>query len=270
LVGDRVRIERGSFEVTAPRAAVVAHWSPVSRVSRSVSALACELQSRGYRVIVSSSCEAHGELGWDGTVDLDELVVLRKPNVGYDFGSWSVALALAPWIADAERVILANDSMSGPFRPLGPLLDEFDRKGADVWGLTDSLEFAPHLQSYFLGFRDGVLADKPLAAFWARIRDYRDKQQTIFRNELGLSRLLREEGYTRHAAFPHEWTVRSGVNPVIVGWRRMLELGFPFLKREILRDPAVAPEGTTAPVVLERLLDIDVTEWVDAGDLASG
>ena len=50
---------------------------------------------------------------------------------------------------------------------------------------------------------------------------------------------------------------------MIVGWRRLLEHGFPFLKREILRDPTVAPAGETAPKVVRRLLGIDISDWVD-------
>jgi lipopolysaccharide biosynthesis protein len=265
LVGDRARIERGSPSmVPSSRVAVIAHWSASARVTKSVCALVHELQSFGYRVVVSSACEACDDLAWDpATVRVDELVVIRKPNVGYDFGSWSVALSIIPAIAKAERVIIANDSMSGPFVPLRGLLEQFDSTSADVWGLTDSDQFAPHLQSYFLGFRDGVLADRPLAKFWARIGDEPEKLQIIFRNEIGLSRLLRDEGYLQVPAFAHESVVGAGQNPVIVGWRRLLEHGFPFLKREILRDPTVAPAGATAPTVVRRLLGIDISDWVD-------
>jgi hypothetical protein len=50
---------------------------------------------------------------------------------------------------------------------------------------------------------------------------------------------------------------------VIAAWKTLLERGFPFIKREILRDPSVAPDGWTAPAVIESLLGIDVEEWVD-------
>jgi hypothetical protein len=48
---------------------------------------------------------------------------------------------------------------------------------------------------------------------------------------------------------------------VIIGWRRLLELGFPFLKREILRDPAVAPDGEEAPAVVAEVFGVDVADW---------
>jgi lipopolysaccharide biosynthesis protein len=249
--------------VVPSRIAVIAHWSRTTDVTKSVCSLVSELQSFGYRVIVSSACEEPAELTWDAGVATEDLVVIRKPNIGYDFGSWSVALAMMPEIARADRVILANDSMAGPFVSLGPVLEQLERTPVDVWGLTDTQQFAPHLQSYFLGFCNGILADGPLREFWAGIRDSRDKRQVILWNELGLSRILREEGYVQAPAFPHEHFAPRGQNPVVLGWKRLLERGFPFLKREILRDPAVAPAGRLAPEVVKRLLGIDIGEWVD-------
>jgi lipopolysaccharide biosynthesis protein len=264
MVGDQARIERVSPSAAlAGRVAVIAHWSGRAQVSRSVCTLVREFQSFGYVVVVSSACETPDDLVWDTSVCTDELVVIRKRNVGYDFGSWSVALRLIPEIAQSGRVIIANDSMTGPFVTLRPLLERFESTSADVWGLTDSQQFEPHLQSYLLGFRGGVLADRTLRAFWDGVRDLPDKQEVIFKYEIGLSRLLREEGYVQVPAFSQELFVQPGQNPVIVGWKRLLERGFPFLKREILRDPTVAPDGETAPTVVSRLLGIDVAEWVD-------
>jgi lipopolysaccharide biosynthesis protein len=228
-----------------------------------VCTLVNELQLFGYQVIVTSACEVNEELAWSGDVRVDQLVVIRKPNIGYDFGSWGVALWVMPEIARADRVLIVNDSMAGPFVSMRPLLEEFEETGATLWGLTNSAQFAPHVQSYFIGFCDGILDDAPLRRFWGDVRHERDKLKIIFENELGLSRLLHEEGYECVVAFPHEKFVQPGENPVIVGWKRLLEQGFPFLKREILRDPTVAPSGHTAPEVVRCLVGVDVNDWVD-------
>ena len=57
---------------------------------------------------------------------------------------------------------------------------------------------------------------------------------------------------------------------MIVGWKRLLELGFPFLKREIVRDPAVAPDGDSAREVVNRLLGVDLEDWVDDQEVLEG
>lgn len=264
LVADRWHFEARSPELDdASHVAVLAQWSRSTVMSRSMCALVAELQAYGYRVVVSSACEATGHLEWADPVDLDQLTVIRKPNVGYDFGSWSLALHAVPDLSARSRVILANDSMAGPFIPMAPLLEHLDSTPADVWALTDSYQFGYHLQSYFLGFTDGVLCERPLQHFWAGICHEPDRDTVIGRYELGLSRLLREEGFVQVPAFAHELVVQAGENPVIKGWRELLRRGFPFIKREILRDPSVAPGGAGVRAVAKRMLHVDVDEWVE-------
>jgi lipopolysaccharide biosynthesis protein len=264
LLDGHCHFELGSPELAeGPRVALLAHFSTRTLVTRSVATFVDELQQHGYRVVVASSCEATGALVWPDRLDTSQLSVIRKPNIGYDFGTWSIALQLVPAALSAERTIVANDSMAGPFVTLRPILESLDRTPADVWGLTDTQQFGSHLQSYFLAFCNGVLAERPLQRFWSEIRHETDKTEIIMRNELGLSRLLHAEGYVRVPEFSHERVVLPGLNPVIKGWRRLLDLGFPFVKREILRDPDVAPHGERAPHELQRRFGVDVTEWVD-------
>jgi lipopolysaccharide biosynthesis protein len=243
--------------------AILAHWSRRRSVTRSVRELVRELQAGGYQVAVSSTSEVGEALAWGDEVDVGRLVVIRRPNAGYDFGSWSVALDLLPAAARAERTILLNDSMAGPFSSLRPILDGVESTPADVVGLTDTQQFESHLQSYFIAFCNGVLQEKALNRFWGGIRHEPDKTSIILRNELGLSHLLRVEGYVHAPLWSHELVVGSAKNPVIQGWRRLLDLGFPFVKRELLRDPTVAPGGRAVPRELRRRFGVEVAEWVD-------
>jgi lipopolysaccharide biosynthesis protein len=264
LLQGRCEVELGDpGGLTGPKVAVVAHWSRKPVVSRSVNVLLQELQAAGYQAVVSSTSSVTQPLAFGPQVDTSELVVIRRPNVGYDFGSWSIALELVPGATSAQRTLLLNDSMAGPFSSLAPLLADFEASPVDVWGLTDTQQFGSHLQSYLLGFREGVLAERPIAAFWADIAHHDDKDAVIHQNEIGFSRLLQREGFVHAPAFPHERVVAAGQNPVIKGWKRLLDLGFPFLKREILRTPEVAPGGQHAPDALRRRFGVEVADWVD-------
>jgi hypothetical protein len=75
--------------------------------------------------------------------------MLRR-NIGRDFGSWAVGFSEFPFQPDASgcsgggdcdvAVLLANDSVFGPFLPLAPAIFQFFSSGADLFGLTESLE----------------------------------------------------------------------------------------------------------------------------------
>jgi hypothetical protein len=243
------------------RVAVVAAWSARPRLSRSLCRLVEELRAAEFDVVLVSACEDERPLDWP-TTRPDRVRVVRKDNIGYDFGSWSLALQLHPRIAQADYVLFANDSMVGPFRSLEPLLGQFIATHADVWGLTDSAQFGRHLQSYFMGYRHGVLTAPVLARFWAGLRIEPSKDDLIQRAEVGLSRILQREGYAMKAAFPYQRIAPDGENPTIRQWERLLDRGFPFVKREVIRSPEVAAEGDRAPEVILNRFGERVEEWL--------
>ena len=258
----QVRVERGPRgDSSDDRVAVVAQFSQQHRISRSLNAMIAALLGAGYRVVVSSSCQSTSELVFGESVR-DEITVLRKPNVGYDFGSWACGLAWDAGITRARDVVLVNDSMLGPFSALDTVLTGFHESKADVYGLTDTTQFGYHLQSYFIGFKNGVLQEQALRRFWMSIRHETSKERIIQRNEIGLSRLLRAEGFECEAAFPYWRSVDEGENPTIRGWERLLGLGFPFVKREIVRSPQVAPRGDRVASVVRRKFAVDIEEWL--------
>ena len=147
------------------RVAVLAHWSRSPRLSRSVTTTVRALVEAGYRVVVVSTSESAEPLDW-GIDRPTGLTVLRRPNVGYDFGSWATAIDRYPAIAKARQVLLLNDSLVGPFTTIEPLLAKFHASAADVWAVTDTAQFEYHLQSYMLGFSGQTLREPPLQAFW--------------------------------------------------------------------------------------------------------
>jgi hypothetical protein len=253
--GDLSRLER------ANRIALLAHFSVDVHVSRSFRTLVAEFVAAGYETVVVSGCESDQRLQWNGDLP-PEVTVVRQPNVGYDFGSWAIGLDLLPDRGQAEFVVLANDSVIGPFASLAPLLGKFEATEVDVWGLTDTYQYFHHLQSYFVGFRGGILADRPLQRFFRDIRIEASKWDIIRRNELGLNKLLHDEGYATAVAFRSETIVAVGENPVIKGWWKLLANGYPFVKREIVRDPSVAPRSEFVSAEVSALYGATLAEWL--------
>jgi lipopolysaccharide biosynthesis protein len=255
------RWEHGSpQDLHGDRIAVLAQWSEAARVSRSLAALVRELAASGYRTLVVSTCEAAGSLPWPD--DARPTAVIRRPNVGYDFGSWAVALDMAPDIASRDRVLLCNDSLVGPFGSLAPALAHFSATRADAWSLSTSDQFGRHLQSFFVGFTGGALSTPPLRRFYSRIRPRTSKQDVIAAYELGLSQLLVREGFALTAYLPSKLAVDGVENPMIIGWRRALDFGVPLVKRELLLDPSVAPDAADIAAVVRERYGVDIEDWL--------
>jgi hypothetical protein len=247
----------------AERIAFVAHWSEGERQSRSTRRLVAELQRLGYRVIVSSTSPAPGRLDFAGDdVRLDELTVLRRPNMGYDFGSWAVAMAAREELLDRPNVLVVNDSLVGPFAPLDEVVAHFEETTADVWGMVESNQFAPHLQSFFRGFRYGVLAEPTMRRFWRDLRVVSDKDALIQAYEFGFTGFLVENGFSTTQFVHHSDVVGEGLNPTILGWRALLDAGVPFVKRELVRSPELAPDGRKLPAVIADRFGTDVADWL--------
>jgi lipopolysaccharide biosynthesis protein len=163
---------------------------------------------------------------------------LPRPNAGLDFGAWADLLR-AGHAAGAPRVIFANDSVFGPFADLRPLLAAMDARGADAWGMVESRERMPHLQSWFLNLTAHALAAAPVQRVFAQDFAAMGKEAIILHGELGLSAALREAGLSTTAAWPETMRLRRllPVNPAHFDWRGMLTTGaVPFIKAELLRD----------------------------------
>ena len=259
-----VRVETSGDLSDASRAALVASWSPGVQQSRSTTRLIAELQRQGYPVVLCSTSEAVGPLRFHPAeeLDADRLTVLRRPNIGYDFGSWAVMMDRFPQLLDRDRVLVVNDSLVGPFASLTDVIADFESTSADVWGMTESGQFTSHLQSFFRGFRYGSLAEPVMRDFWADVRVIDDKRDLIAAYEYGFAARLREWHFSGACFVDHREIVSRPDNPTLVGWRRLLDAGVPFVKRELVCRPELAPDGGDVPAELARRYGVDLADWL--------
>jgi lipopolysaccharide biosynthesis protein len=206
-------------------------------------------------------------------------LILRRRNRGYDFGAYKDALREIPDLAALDSLILANDSVYGPFHALSPLLQQADPNQADIWGITDSFQHYYHLQSYFLLMYRPALAATEFHRFWKDVCYAQSKELVVHHHEIGFSRRMLAAGLQLEALYPYrtvafdliedlqrrssdnpdwaagllqrdylEWlygTLMDGipVNPSHFFWEPLLRRhGYPFLKRDLLtRNPCSVP-----------------------------
>lgn len=259
----QIRLERGSRDAidAAERVAIVAQYSATPVQPLSLSRYLAALDASGYATAVVSTAEFDEPLEFPHGVP-DRTVVIRRPNLGYDFGSWTTGLGWIPGVRSKPVVLLTNDSMLGPFAPIDELLEwAAEPPGPDIRCLTSSFQFGRHMQSYFLSFRGGILADPVWRRFFDGIRVQSTKEDVVMAYELRLSRLAFSESYSTD-----EWVTGPDIgagdeNPTIRAWQGIIASGAPFLKRTILTHPDLTAEAAASAEYLQRLYNIDIHQW---------
>jgi lipopolysaccharide biosynthesis protein len=129
--------------------------------------------------------------------------ILRRRNVGYDFGAYKDALATLGDPPVCDEILLVNDSVYGPMQDLTAVLARCNDKVAAVWSITDNWERHYHLQSYFLLFKKQAIASEAFRRFWRDLRYVQSRLWVISKYEIGLTRAMMKEGMRCIALFPY-------------------------------------------------------------------
>jgi lipopolysaccharide biosynthesis protein len=175
--------------------------------------------------------------------------VLLKENVGYDFGMWQAALRRHD-VAAYDELVLSNSSTFGPVWSMRRIFAEMSARECDVWGMSDNVDIAWHLQSYFLVFKRSAFSAPIFSAFWDSVLPYRSKRQVIRSYEVGLSALFQDHGFRLAPVvsirdLPRlRWRDRlrrrpRTISPPAAYPLELLEAGVPLLKIETFRDNPV-------------------------------
>ncbi|MCX2563591.1 rhamnan synthesis F family protein [Acetobacter thailandicus] len=162
-----------------------------------------------------------------------------RPNKGLDFGAWCYLRNHIP-THNVPFIVLANDSVFGPFAPLPPLLQKFKASQKPAWGLVASRAVTPHLQSWFVSLSQQAWQAPAVKRIFHLPFENMSRSEIIWHGELGLSVALTDSGFTPDALWSD---LRAPLarffpaNPAHARWRSFLRTGLvPFIKQELLRD----------------------------------
>jgi hypothetical protein len=221
------------------------------------------------------------------------VTVLRVPNTGLDWGSYQAGIRYLLDRFDPASVLLANDSVYVLPDRLGPFLDRLDALRVDVAGATDSTQLTSHLQSYLVQLPARVLEGPLGREFLTTYVPIASKELVIHSYELGFSRRAAEHGLRIGAVHPvmvlMDTALKSSaatpsvlrriaegtaVGPTLHLWRPLLDDGFPFVKRQLIRD-GIASLDDLRPYVPARTLalaeaDVRRRGGGDVGRIGSG
>lgn len=233
-----------------------AHFDRDDKVDDYVFWYLSKLKDANFSIVFISSSRISGRDVARLRVDCYD-VILRE-NVGLDFGSWTEGLRKHQ--ANIKgRLLLANDSVYGPIGDLNEAIDRLTREQADFYGMVESLQISPHLQSWFLLFEPWVLGQKAFKQFFEQSFSAMNKRQIIRSGEVALSQRLLAAGLHYKSLHSMPLTVSAhlhALNPAHLLWRELLStVRVPFLKIELLRSNPMGLED--ASTILRSVDSID-------------
>ncbi|MCR0970402.1 glycoside hydrolase family 99-like domain-containing protein, partial [Acidithiobacillus ferrooxidans] len=163
--------------------------------------------------------------------DLSEIVdkVIFRENSGFDFSAYKLGLSLCDYW-NYEKVFLVNDTIYGPFESFSSNYSALLNIHADLIGLTSSLQFGFHIQSYFIGFDKRVTKSDNFRRFWSEVKEEDIVDNVIMKYEVNLTKFFTDAGYSAIALFKMDENVLM-TNPLY-----LIRKGFPFIKKKIIRN----------------------------------
>jgi hypothetical protein len=194
----------------ATRLALYVHYSATGQVSEMVRYQLGLLGQFGFAIVFISMAARIPEDDWQRVRQLCALMVQRE-NFGRDFGAWRDLMpeVRRRWPQPVE-LMLANDSVLGPIFPLAPIIEAMRAGGDGLFGLTESLQGGPHLQSYLLLAR-GETVVQDLMAFLLRLYVSHSKWLLVQTGEIRLARRMLQRGHRVAAVFGYDRLARAAV-----------------------------------------------------------
>jgi hypothetical protein len=210
-ISEPLRMEDGIQPAPdATRIALYVHYSATGQISRMVRYQLGLLGQFGCAIVFISTAAHIPEEDWQAARGLCALVVHRE-NFGRDFGAWH---DLMPEVRrrwpHPDELILANDSVLGPIHPMAPVIEAMRAGGDGLFGLTESLQGGPHLQSYLLLAR-GKAAVADLMHFLQTLYVSHSKWLMVQMGEIRLTRWMRCRGHRVAAVFGYDRLVKAAV-----------------------------------------------------------
>jgi lipopolysaccharide biosynthesis protein len=182
-----------------------------------------------------------------------------RENRGYDFYGWKTALEEYPQYKLHTGLLLANDSVLGPLFDISDIVARMENCDADIIGMTNSFQFHPHLQSYFLYCKKNVILSEEFTRFFQNVEVLELKIAIIRRYEVGFSRILGRRFRVMALYDLKQLVARVGyyekpvkwVNPFVF-WKPLItEFKFPFLKKSLLTGKKVL-DREDIPEIVEQ------------------
>jgi len=257
------------------RLAIFVHWSKSDRISKHDQNLIHCLASEFDQVLVVCNRNGTGNRNQPLIDNPDSKIqVIERFNEGYDFGGYQDGMLLIREFSDAfSEVLLINNSIFLLKNSLTELIQEVRDSDFYITSITSSSEETFHLQSYFLHFKKRTLNDSGLWDWFFKLETNSNKRATVTSLEIPFSTEMNALGFTCGAIWNSQqlanlmysaagsnlltefrrqtgwiFSLRSffsdqPLNPMHYMWPHLLELGCPFIKKDLVRGKVIRELG---------------------------
>lgn len=183
------------------RICVFASYSKLSKVEDYVFFNLSQLCASGFDIVFVTTAQ---QLRHEDLKQLEKLCVrvIRRKNVGYDFGSWKAGLFYSGVdVRGYNQLLLTNDSYYGPVYSWKEALA---KAKTDLYGITDSYGIHYHLMSYFVLYNSKALQSAEFDRLWRDVRMIPTilKTLVIYAYEVEMSRNFQKKGFSIGAYCP--------------------------------------------------------------------
>lgn len=204
--------------------------------------------------------------------DLDKLnsytsEIYLRPNIGYDIGAYKDTmldyLGEEKW-QDWKELVLINDTFYGPIFPWGNMFEVMEERKNDFWGLGEHVggkNIAPHIQSYFMTFKQSVLSSQFFWDFWKAFQYPGNREEAINGFELIFTELLKKHGFVEDSymrAFKSKFSLKYGQCAYLDNAYGLLhDIKFPIVKFRLL-SPVYYEEAAKVLNYIKNASDYDL------------
>lgn len=163
--------------------------------------------------------------------------VYCRRNDGYDFHAYKYGINLLKLNSlDCDELIITNSSVYGPVRPLEEVFKKMEGSSCDFWGITGHAKtklFKPHIQSYFVVFKQACLKSKAFGMFWSKLPMFQTRDEAIKKGEVELTDFLSKYGLKWETLIPISQHEKISPEISVLCANLALRFGSPFIKRRV-------------------------------------
>ncbi len=178
----------------------------------------------------------------------------------YDFGSYKrgyLYLKDNGILTEDDDLVFLNDSNYGPIYPFEEVINNFNSKKCDFYGLSVSSDPQRYLQSFFYIFKPQVYNSKPFYRFMRSVKREISAACVVYNYEMTFTQYLSDAGFSYSSFVPEEKfkadVKRNAYIPTKWGKTLLKNYRYPLVKIKALQGSTVEkPEDILAYVRQEN------------------